>query len=191
VGQIRCLLAQGEWREAVTWSDRALDRFANTPDLLACKGLALARLGDREGMSYIDSAMGMKTAGAFVWLARGECLLVHKTAEVNAARCFLKAIELSGDDWRMHLRVGIACHVAGLPAKARGSLMRAVHCSPENTLALYQLGLVHKALGEHEAAMGCFSRAHSLGCKDAERALEAVRAKSPVSRFWEGLVRKR
>lgn len=191
VGQIRCLLALGEYQEAVTWSDRALDRFANTPDLLACKGLALAYLGDREGMSYLDSAVALKAAGTWVWLARGECLLLHKTAEANASRCFLKALELSGDDWRVELRVGIALSRAGLTARARNMLLSAAKKSADNPLALYHLGLVHQAHGETELAVGCFSRARSVGSRDAARALDAIHARGPVTRFLDSLLRKR
>jgi len=191
VGQIRCLLAMNEFREAVTWSDRALDRFANTPDLLACKGLALAYLGDPEGLAFLDSAVAMKSAGVWVWLARGECLLLHKTAEANAVRCFMKALEMSGDDWRIELRVGIAYYRAGLPARARGPLLSAVRKCADNRLALHNLGLTYQALGETESATGCFSRAHSLGCKDSARALEAIRSRGPVTRLFDSLLRKR
>src|SRR4051812_5779366 len=41
VGQIRCLICMGEYPEAVIWCDRALERFSQSSDLLACKGLAL------------------------------------------------------------------------------------------------------------------------------------------------------
>ena len=191
VGQIRCLLALGEYREAVTWTDRALDRFANTPDLLACKGLALSRLGDPEGMSFLDSAIALKSAGPWVWLARGESLLLHKTAEANANRCMLKALEMSGGDWRTELRIGIAYNTVGLNSKARGPLFSAVRSAPDNPLALYHLGVAYQALGEADAAAGCFSRAHGLGYKDASRALETLRARGPVSRLLDSLWRKR
>src|SRR4051812_19991654 len=41
MGQVRCLICLGEHREAVLWSDRGLERFRESPDLLAGKGLAL------------------------------------------------------------------------------------------------------------------------------------------------------
>ena len=191
VGQIRCLLALKEYREAVTWSDRALDRFANTPDLLACKGLALAHLGDPEGLAFIDSAVAMKSAGVWVWLARGECLLLHKTAEANAGRCFMKALELSAGDWRTELQIGIVYDNAGLAARARSPLLSVVRKSPDNRLALYHLGLVYQTLGESESAAGCFSRAHALGCRASARALDAIRSRGPVTRLFDSLLRKR
>ncbi|MGO8673997.1 MAG: tetratricopeptide repeat protein [Capsulimonadaceae bacterium] len=176
VGQVRCLLASGEYKEALTWTDRALERFAGTPELMACKGLALAHLGDSQGRSYLDSAIEMKSPSAWVWLARGECLLLAK-ADDNAARCFVKAVELAGDDWHTELRVGIAYNASRRHARARGPLMAAARRAPANPLVAYELGVMHEGLGELPAAAGCFERALTLrrNYPAARRALDRVK----------------
>jgi tetratricopeptide (TPR) repeat protein len=191
VGQIRCLIATGDYNEAVTWSDRGLERFANTPDLLACKGLALTHLGDPSGPSYLDSAVTMKAISPWVWLARGECLLLRKSAP-NAERCFLKALESAGDDWHTELCIGIAYNAAKMHAKARKPLLSVIERAPDNPLALYQLGLMHEGSGELALAEGCFQRALTRrgDYRDARAALDRVQKAGVASRIVQKLWQK-
>ena len=52
LGQVRSLICLGEHREAVLWSDRGLERFHDSPELLAAKGLALVLSGNaRDGIA--------------------------------------------------------------------------------------------------------------------------------------------
>src|SRR3569833_2929745 len=191
VGQIRCLIVTGDYGEAVTWSDRALERFANTPDLLATKGLALTHLGDPSGPSYLDTAVTMRAPSAWVWLARGECLLVRKSKD-NAERCFLKALELSNDDWHTELRIGAAYNAAKLYANGRKQLLSAVKQAPENPLALYQLGLMHEGSGENALAEGSFTRALAQRRQypEARAALDRVQKAGAASKLFTRLWQK-
>jgi len=189
VGQIRCLLCLGEYPEAVTWSDRALERFPQSADLLACKGLSLLNAGDvPEGIEYLDGAVEMRSPSAWVWLARGEGLLTTRE-ETNAQRCFYKAQELRPKDPHLEMRIGIAYNRARRFARARPVLQWSVHTDSQNPLALYQLGLAHEGLGEREPALGMFERALALrqDYREAEEARDRVRRAGPLSRLWKRL----
>src|SRR5207247_5744554 len=132
--------------------DRALERFPDGPELLAAKGLALALSGDwGEGMAYSDGAVEMRSPSAWVWLARGEALLVARQPEMNARRCFLKAMELSPKDWHLELRIGMAYNRAGLSTQARGPLLSAVRIAGDHPLVLYHLGLASEKPGDWRA----------------------------------------
>src|SRR3989440_8974050 len=47
--QVQMLIELGEFKEAKLWADKALERFPREPELLAAKGVALARSGDLQG----------------------------------------------------------------------------------------------------------------------------------------------
>ena len=153
LGQARCLICLGEYPEAVTWSTRALEKFFNSPDLLAAKGLALVLGGQpTQGMEFLDGAVGLRSPAAWVWLARGEGLLGAHSPEANASRCFLKAIELAPEDWRLEMRIGMAYNgfsalhpCAGFAdcllciALRRGEVPNAQKGQGDNCLLLYHL----------------------------------------------------
>ena len=183
------MICLGEYPEAVTWSDRALERFANTPDLLAAKGLALVYLKDGEGPGYLDGAVEMRWPSAWVWLARGESLLATRQPETNAYRCFLKAIELAPGDWHTTLRIGIAYNRHHLPAKARPHLLAALRTAKDNPLLLYQLGLTHEGLGDYPGAAGYYERALVARPRfpEARDAVYRLNHISPLSRLWRQL----
>lgn len=191
VGQIRCLLCSYEYAEAATWSDRALERFANTPDLLACKGLALTYIGDSTGPKYLDLAIEMRTPSEWVWLARGQSLLTRKNGDTNAARCFLKALEASGGDWHTDLRIGIAYNTEHRYAQARPHLIQAAREAPQNPLAAFQLGIMHEGVSDMSSAITCFERALNLrrNYPEARRALERARKTDTttqmIRRLWQ------
>ncbi|BDI31700.1 hypothetical protein CCAX7_37510 [Capsulimonas corticalis] len=190
IGQIRCLICLGEYPEAVTWSDRALEKFFKSPDLLACKGLALVRGGKpAQGLEYLDGAVELRAPSAWVWQARGESLLLTGQDVVNAQRCFLKAQELSPQDWHLEMRIGMSYNAVRKFAPARPHLLTAARGAPSNPLALYQLGLMHEGLGEFSLAQGCFQRAQAArrGYVEAERAAERVSGNNVFAHLWRGL----
>jgi tetratricopeptide (TPR) repeat protein len=187
VGQVRCLICLGEYREAVTWADRAMERFPNSADLLAGKGLALALSGDVvKGMEYSDGAVEMRSPSAWVWLARGECLLVSRQPEANARRCFFKAMELAPRDWHLELRVGMAYNDARLHTQALRPLLAAVRVAEDNPLALLQLGRAQEGAGNLSAAVGYYQRALAVRSDypEARDALCRVQGAGPLSRLW-------
>lgn len=205
LGQARCLLCLGEYPEAVTWSIRALEKFFNSPDLLAARGLALVLGGQPvQGMEFLDGAVAMRSPSAWVWLARGEGLLGAHISEANAPRCFLKAVELSPQDWRMEMRVGMAYNGAHRYTSARAPLLSAQHRfekdrrpgaagSGENCLLLYHLGVAHEGLGELSLASGYYGRA--AGARrdfvEAQQALSRVQATGVFSKLWRQMRAKK
>jgi tetratricopeptide (TPR) repeat protein len=194
VGQIRCLIEMGEFPEAVTWSDRAQERFPNQPDILACKGLALIKmLETEEGQEYSDGAVQLKAPSPWVWLARGESLLLTKQPAANVHRCFLKALEYSSDAdvWRSELRIGMAYNRARQFTLARPHLQNALRGAPTNELALYELGLAQEALGEVQLAIGYFERAcHIRRFPEAADALRRAQHTNPISQWWRRMTQK-
>lgn len=205
LGQARCLICLGEYPEAVTWSTRALEKFFNSPDLLAAKGLALVLGGQpTQGMEFLDGAVGLRSPSAWVWLARGEGLLGAHSLEANASRCFLKAIELAPEDWRLEMRIGMAYNGSQHYTRARASLLSALHRSEKgrtpgqapqggNCLLLYHLGIAHEGLGELALAAGYYQRA-SVARRhfvEAEQALSRVQAMGVFSKLWRQLRAKK
>ena len=205
LGQARCLLCLGEYPEAATWSTRALEKFFNSPDLLAAKGLALVLGGQpTQGMEFLDGAVGLRSPSAWVWLARGEGLLGAHLSEANAARCFLKAVELAPDDWRLEMRVGIAYNSAHHYTWARAPLLSALRRfekgrrpggieSGGDCLLLYHLGVAHEGMGEMALASGYYGRASAARRHfvEAEQALSRVQATGVFSKLWRQMRAKK
>lgn len=159
-GQIRCLLRLGETFEARTWSERALEKFPNHPELLAAKGVALVRDGDRiQGLEFLDGAVQERNPTPWAWMHRAEGLLMLKEPIENGSRCLLKAQEMAPADAGLWLQCGVIWNQNGHPARARTALLQSVRLDATNPFALYQCGLAHEQLGEKAAAAGYFQRA--------------------------------
>jgi tetratricopeptide (TPR) repeat protein len=128
----------------------------------------------------------LRWPSAWVWLARGECLLATRKPEANANRCFLKAIELAPEDGHTRMRIGMAYSRHRLPAKAREHLMAALRFAPKNPLLLYQLGGALEALGDFQIAAGYYERALAArpGYADAGEALKNLMRAGALTRLW-------
>ena len=97
-GQVRMLIELGEYREAKLWADKAVERFPNDAELLAAKGVALARNGDlAAALVFSDAAIEERGDSAYIWLARGDVLLARK--ESLADYCLDKAMQLAPKSW--------------------------------------------------------------------------------------------
>lgn len=183
-GQIRCLIHLGEFPEAITWCDRALERFPENADLLACKGLAYAELEDTiQAMEYVDGALEQRSPSPWVWLARGQVLLLVKEPVKNAQRCLVKAAEQEDDvnRWRIEMRIGEALFRAGKALEAKQYLERAYHAQPRNEWVNYLLGLTCERLGLRQMAVNCLEQA--IAARRFPHAQSALsRVKSP---FWQ------
>ena len=84
VGQVRALLELGRPADAKVWADKALERFADHPELLALKAMALGRTGETAtALAFSDAAVARPGDFPLVWLARADVLLARgeKTAE--------------------------------------------------------------------------------------------------------------
>ena len=98
LGQVRMLIELVEWEEGKVWVEKALSLFPDEPELLAAKGVALARSGDPGGaLSYSDAAIESQGNTPYIWLARADVLLARK--EKRADYCLQKAIELASRHW--------------------------------------------------------------------------------------------
>ncbi|MGD2175485.1 MAG: hypothetical protein PVJ27_08785, partial [Candidatus Brocadiaceae bacterium] len=96
LGQVRSLLALGEYEEADLWADKALELFPEHPDLLSAKALAAVRRGlVPRAMAYSDNALSREGVSPFVWLCRGEVLTVRGSS--MAEHCFEQAAVVSED----------------------------------------------------------------------------------------------
>lgn len=93
-GQVRVLLATGEYKEADLWADKALELFPDQPELLAVKAIASVRIGKRAlALAQSDNALTRKGVTPFVWLARAEILLAARRPMAN--HYLAKAFEIS------------------------------------------------------------------------------------------------
>lgn len=98
VGQVRVLLELGETAEANAWADKALEHLPEEPELLALKGVALARARDPEAaLAFSDAAIRGGEASPGVWLARGEVLMVRR--QKSAEYAFAKAFTAAPGEW--------------------------------------------------------------------------------------------
>jgi tetratricopeptide (TPR) repeat protein len=178
LGQLECLLGLGQLREADAWVDRAIATFPTSADLMAMKGLVLARLGDVErALAFIDGALKRSGGGPIVWIARAEALLGRDTR--NADFCVRKAIEQAPADPGVRIAIGRAYLSAQLAAPARPHLVEATRLGPQHALGWLYLGLAHERLGLEAAALEAYREAHRL-------VPEAEEPKLAIARLSEG-----
>ncbi|MBI4349584.1 MAG: tetratricopeptide repeat protein [Elusimicrobia bacterium] len=177
VGQVRCLVELDELAEARVWANKGLERFPQNAELLAAKGLVLARQGEAlPAMEFSDLSLSRKDASPLVWLLRGLVLLRVERERSGEARCFRKALEAGDPDGALGLRAGLGYLDAGEPAKARPLLEACVARDPENALAWYALGLAFERLYALGRAVACLERAYGLRPEFKPKVVDALRA---------------
>lgn len=174
VGQIRMLIALGEYPEAELWSRKALELFKNNAELLAGRAQALCRAGDlKSAQASCDAAIGQQGMFAYPWVARGEVMLARK--ENLDEYCFDKAVQLD-PDWLMPLEIGTIYQHYGRDAKALTRIRQAVEKAPDQAYCWYRQGACELALGLTGAAEKSFARCLQLVPEhaDAQRALKDI-----------------
>lgn len=162
LGQLRCLIELQELQEAIIWSDRALERFPKSGDVLAARGVAEGQLGRSESaLGYSDAAF--KEAGEctpYMWVARGEVLLnVNLT---NAKACFGKAVELSSMDWAVQAWIARSYLVNRCHHQALEHLRNAVRLDPNRFICWYWIGKCCDVLGDTQEAKRAYARAFAI-----------------------------
>jgi tetratricopeptide (TPR) repeat protein len=161
VGQVRCLAELGECIEAVTWADRALERFRDHPDLLAARALALCRGGrSADALVSIDGAFRQPGISAFAWTVRGEVML-SQNAE-SARHCFMKAVESAPGDADIRLRIALAYIRRARWFEAMEHLQAATGKEPKRATLWARAAQCRDGLGDRASARAFYERALSI-----------------------------
>jgi tetratricopeptide (TPR) repeat protein len=193
-GQVRMLIELGQYQDASQWADKALDRFAREPELLAAKAVALARNGDVQGaLAFSDSAIEARGETPYVWLSRGDVLLARK--ESRADYCFEKALLLAPRDWFAAWLAARVRYFYKQFVLALKLLQQAVEWNATHFLLWLELGRCQQALGLAGPARHSFEQARQLNpnCQDALRALAALAGAGAGSRlrgWWRRLFQR-
>ena len=156
VGQVKSLIELGELDEALIWCDKGLQRFKNSPSLLACKGRVLARLGDyHKGMAYVDAALQEKGSDLpLIWLSRADVLLAERSPA--AKFCLEKACELSPQNWQVHLEAAMICLQHNEPLLALKYARQASELNKDHPFVWCVLGDAYRGSGERSEAERCY-----------------------------------
>jgi tetratricopeptide (TPR) repeat protein len=181
IGQVRSLIELGEFEEAKVWADKALLSFPNDPELLAAKGVALARCGDLQGaISFSDAAVESQQNTPYIWLARGDVLLARK--EKRADFCFEKAFSLGSKSWTV---LWLASRIQSFYehfAKALKLAQEALSLEPARAAVWLQLGQCQLALGLAPQAQNSFEQAREL---DPASAVEGLLSRASETGFLD------
>jgi len=190
-GQVRALVELGEFNEAKLWADKALERFADAPELLAAKAVALARLGDTDAaIAFSDAAVEGQGDTPYVWLARADVLLARE--EKRADYCFDKALALAPGDWFV---TWLAARVRTFYQQFALSLklvQQALALKPDHTVLWLMAGQCQQALGLMTAARNSYGQALQLDprlleARDAINQLENTGLGARLGAWWRRL----
>ncbi|HEV8543700.1 MAG TPA: tetratricopeptide repeat protein, partial [Verrucomicrobiae bacterium] len=163
--------------------DKALQSFPNEPELLAAKGVALARSGDLQGaISFSDAAVESQRNTPYIWLARGDVLLARR--EKRAEFCFERAFTLGGKNWFvLWLASRIQSFYAHF-AKALKFAQEALALEPARAAVWLQLGQCQLALGLVPQARNSLEQAREL---DPEAGAQQILNRAADSSFLDKL----
>lgn len=171
-GQVRMLIELHEYREARLWAEKALERFATAPELLAAKAVALGRMGELdEALAFSDASIEERGDTPYIWLARGDVLLARQ--ESRADYCFDKAALLAPQDWFVLWLAGrIRLFYEQFAAAAR-LFQRTVELDCSNFLVWLDLGHCQRAMGFSTQARLSYARALEIepSCNEARISL--------------------
>ncbi|HEX8342814.1 MAG TPA: hypothetical protein VF624_18065 [Tepidisphaeraceae bacterium] len=153
-GQVRMLIAMGEYPEADLWARKALELFKNNADLLAGRAQALCRTGDlKTAQASCDAAISQPGMSSYPWLARGELMLARR--ESTADYCFDKAVQLDAD-WLVLLEIAEVFRHYGRRAKALVWATRTVERAPDSPHVWCRRGELEREMGLLVAAERSF-----------------------------------
>jgi len=187
VGQVRMLIAMGEFPEAEVWSRKANDLFHNNPELIAARAHALVRCGDlSKAQPLCDAAIVGVGKDAYPWIVRGECMLAGRDSMEQ--HCFDKARQLS-PDWLVRLEIADSYVFFRRIAKALSLLREAVELAPDRAHLWYRQGICEREMRLETAARRSLQRC----CELAPRHLEARRNLEQMDRrgWWPRMVLRR
>lgn len=163
-GQVRMLIELKEFSEAKLWADKALESFPNEPELLAAKGVALARSGDlKAALVFSDAAVEARGETPYVWMARGDVLLARE--EKRADFCFEKALTLAPRDWFLHWLNSRVYYFYKKFSRAFKLAQQALALDAGQAILWLQYGRCQLALGLIDPASNSFEQARQLGAQ--------------------------
>jgi len=150
-GQVRMLLELGEFKEALLWSDKALELFPEHPTLIAAKAVAACRTGETDkALAYSDHAIGKRGAGSYVWLSRAEVLLARGSP--TGEHCVRNAVSLYGaDSPSVVLEAGRLLRRSKRWKEALSYFRRVADELPDSALFWLEAGRCQAALGMRDA----------------------------------------
>jgi tetratricopeptide (TPR) repeat protein len=187
VGQVFALLRKKQDGEAMTWVNRALDRFPDEPSLLSTRGLVQAYKGmAQRGIGSSDYALSMGSTRD-AWLARGEILLT--AGNRHAIDCFVKALEFDPDGPKTLAHIGLTLLDHKKYAAAYEYLTQATEKNPKNDWLWTRLGHCAERLRYYQNAREAYDRALELNPQQrtARRSLERLMTSGPIARFFQRL----
>jgi tetratricopeptide (TPR) repeat protein len=188
VGQLRCLVAAGDFDEAILWAEKAAEYLPRSAAVFAWKAVALARCGRlSEAQETSDKALKCGQSPD-VWLARG---WVHGTSRPEPAfRCMDKALEQGRQDPGVLLQVARFYEATGRHSAALKVLQELTTLRPALSFPWYLLGQCHARLGMKEQAQQAYEQA--IGKAPTRRsyreALTQLQQQGSVGAFFRRLL---
>ncbi len=160
-GQVRMLIELAEFKEAKVWADKGIEKFPHDPELLAAKGVALARMGDfKAALAFSDAAFEERGDTPYLWLARGDVLLARK--EKRADYCFERALHSAPADWFWRWLVARVHFFYEQFACALKFAQQALQLDSGQPVVWIQMGQCQAALGLFVPAENSFEQAAQL-----------------------------
>lgn len=151
VAQVQMLVILGEYPQAITWSQKALELFPSQGDLLASQAQANCRLGDfKSASSLSDASLKQRGETAYQWQVRGEVMVA--TRQKNDRHCFDRAQILS-QDFLVPLESALIYIYHRAFVKAQQRARAALDRQPDSHFAWLTLGRCQEESGMTDAAI--------------------------------------
>lgn len=191
VGQLRCLIALEDYREALTWADKALEYLPKSASVVALQTIALAREGRHgEAMEHSDRALQMGGTSAVVWLARAWALRTDRPEP--AQRCVAKALEVARNKPEELVEIALYFLDREQFGDALELLQDVTVRRPALAQPWYLLGVCHLAMGMRQQALAAFEHAARRAPRKKLYLMALHRAQQQgfISSIWRKLVKQ-
>jgi len=192
VGQLRCLVELGDYKEATLWAQKALEYLPDSPDLHSSWAMALAREGRyREAMELSDKALAKRGRSALVWVARAWAMGPDRLEAAD--RCLAKGLESSpADQWHTLVDVAHFHMHHGRYGEALQHLQKATGEKPRVAPPWYHLGMCLASLGLKNEAVAALEQAcrRAPGNKEYRAELTRTQSQGLVAGLWRRLFKR-
>ncbi|MEE8575366.1 MAG: tetratricopeptide repeat protein [Thermodesulfobacteriota bacterium] len=191
-GQVRMLVELGEYKEAILWSDKALELFRSNSDLLSARAQAAARSGDtRTALSCSDASLQGTGTSPYRWIVRAEVLLSSEAKHADS--CFKKALAEEDSFWMDHIAIASIYLSYGKATQAMNYARSAMKLEPTSGYVWFIQGECQSELGLISPARESYRRAlEILGDYPAatDRINSLKKCKRPVKKNGKGFLSK-